>query len=123
MVEFGRSGGGDALGGVAGVAIDLPASLAICRSNNGKAGGAQVDGGEVEAAYGVGMAALRGMKREGTGEAILGGEGASSRSVAGALGVDWGEKGPQVVGGEDGLGMVDGVGRDGVLLQCVVSGI
>ena len=123
VVELGGSGSGDTLGGVAGVGIDLAPSLAIRRSDNGKAGGTKVYGGEVEAANGVGVPALGGVEGEGAGEAVFGGKGAGAGCVSGALRVSGGEERLEVVWGKDGSGMVEGVGWDGVFLQGIVSGI
>ena len=71
----------------------------------------------------MGVLAFGGVKGENAGEAVPRGEGAGAGGVSGALRVDWGKKGPQVVRSEDGLGMVEGVGWDGVLLQGIVGGI
>ena len=100
------------MGGVARVGIDLATGLAICRGNDGKAGGAEVDGGEVEAPYGVGMRAFGGVEGECAGEAILWGQGASAGGVSGALRVSWGEVGSEIVGGKKGFGPTSGLKGD-----------
>ena len=73
IVEFGRGRGGDTLGGVACVGIDLATCFAICRGNDGEVRGTKIDGGEVEAPDGVGVPAFCGAEGECAGEAINGG--------------------------------------------------